>query len=1074
MNVLPAPIEVFYSYAGADESLRIELDKHLSQLRRDGLITTWHKRQIIAGMDWTKALDQHLNTASIILLLVSSDFVDSDYCYGTEMQRAMERYERGVAHVVPILLRPCDRQNAPFEKLQALPSNGIPITLWSNQDAAFADVSQSIRVALQERKRLVVSTPSTILPPIWNIPYQRNLMFTGREEILTHLADTLKAGQATALSQPHAITGLGGIGKTQIAVEYAYLYRQEYQAVFWTLADTHESLVSGYVAIARLLNLPEKDEQDQTIVVKAVVRWLTTYTDWLLILDNADDLTVVRELVPSVFGGRILLTTRALAMGRLARSIEIDTMPQDIGALFLLRRALLIPPDAHLDDATPTDETLAREICEEMGGLPLALDQAGAYIEEVQCSLSDYQQRYRTRRTYLLQRRGGQVADHPDPVATTWSLSFEKVEQRSPIAADLLRLCAFLHPDAIPMELIAQSASHLGPFLASVAGDDVALDETIATLVAYSLLHRNPTTATLSIHRLVQAVLADGMDAQTQHLWAERVIIALNASLPDAEDRQWNRYERCLNHLLNGVDLIDRWLIHIPAAAYLLHNTARYLHDRARYAEAKPLYLRTLQIQRQALGRMHPEIIEPLFYLANLYQEEGQYLEAENLYQEVWEICEHTLAPDDPRAISAICALARNYFLQDEYDLALMFYHTALQAEKPPKLTTLNDAGQVYQKMGHYTGAELLYQQALEICEQTPEPNTLDTFIPITSLATLYHEQGEYDRAEALYRRALHLSEQTLGSDHPDLSSSLHNLAELYQDQRRYDEAEPLYLRALHLLEQTLGPDHLRVTSMLNGLATLRARQGQYAEAKLLFQRVLQIREQILGPAHSEVALSLFNLATSCTEQGQYTEAEPLFQRALQIQERLLGSTHFKIAHALSNLAQLYIRQGHATKAVEVLERALDIWKKTLGLNHPQARSTATMYARALRLCGRYDEGKNLEAQLLPSSFQEEEQNLLQVLHLRERTFGSDHPEVAASLNSLAAIYLEQDRLSEAEQFCRRALDIYEQKNHQFASATRVLLATIRISLAGKKSDTKLRSNMMQSLTSSKQRLHHV
>src|SRR5262249_24830754 len=128
MSALPAPIEVYYSYADADEDLRSELDKHLGQLRREGLITTFHKRQITAGMNWTKAQDSHLSTASIILLLVSSDFLSSDYCYGIEMQHAMERHEANETRVIPILLRPCDWQSTPFGKLQALPSNGKPLT----------------------------------------------------------------------------------------------------------------------------------------------------------------------------------------------------------------------------------------------------------------------------------------------------------------------------------------------------------------------------------------------------------------------------------------------------------------------------------------------------------------------------------------------------------------------------------------------------------------------------------------------------------------------------------------------------------------------------------------------------------------------------------------------------------------------------------------------------------------------------------------------------------------------------------------------------------------------------------
>ncbi len=163
MSALPVPIEVFYSYADVDEDLCNELDKHLSQLRRDGLITTWHKRQIVAGQDWTKTLDQRLNTAAVILLLISADFVASDYCYSTEMHRALQRHEDGEACVIPVLLRPVNWQNAPFEKLKPLPSDGIPVTVWHNRDAAFADVVQGIKEVLEEAQSWSVSTPST--PP---------------------------------------------------------------------------------------------------------------------------------------------------------------------------------------------------------------------------------------------------------------------------------------------------------------------------------------------------------------------------------------------------------------------------------------------------------------------------------------------------------------------------------------------------------------------------------------------------------------------------------------------------------------------------------------------------------------------------------------------------------------------------------------------------------------------------------------------------------------------------------------------------------------------------------------------
>ncbi|MDQ2718002.1 MAG: NB-ARC domain-containing protein, partial [Chloroflexota bacterium] len=277
-------------------------------------------------------------------------------------------------------------------------------------------------------KQLIAEGTSTL----WNVPYQRNPFFTGREEVLRQIQEVLHKNTAVAVTQTHALCGLGGIGKTQTVLEYAYRYRDEYQAVSWVKSDTYENLLSDFLSLATLLNLPERDARDQTVTLTAIKRWMQNQAAWLLIFDNADDLTLVREFILPGYRGHILLTTRAQAMGRLAQRIEVEIMTPEIGTLFLLRRASIIASDTPKEQVSTTDRDMAREIVRELGGLPLALDQAGAYIEESSISLADYLALYRKQRAALLSRRGGLIPDHPEPVTTTWSLSFAQVEQANP------------------------------------------------------------------------------------------------------------------------------------------------------------------------------------------------------------------------------------------------------------------------------------------------------------------------------------------------------------------------------------------------------------------------------------------------------------------------------------------------------------------------------------------------------------------------------------------------------------------------------------------------------------------
>jgi tetratricopeptide (TPR) repeat protein len=689
------------------------------------------------------------------------------------------------------------------------------------------------------------------------LPYPRNPFFLGREGILDELHSCLESSRMTALSQPQALFGLGGAGKTQVALEYAYRYAQDYQAVFWLRADNRAALVAGFLEMAQALQLPERDERDPISVVTAVKGWCGQQTDWLLILDNADDLSSLPEFLPSLVRGHIVLTTRTQALGRLAHGIEVGTLDAETAALLLQRRAGSLAVDAPLAETDESNRSAALQIAEELGYLPLALDQAGAYLEETQCCLQQYLDLYRTRRTDLLRQRGGVVQDHPDSIATTWSLSFAAIEHRSALAADLLRLCAVLHPDGIPEELILKGAARLGPVLSVLEMDPLQFNQALAVIQKYSLLRRSSSERTLSIHRLVQAVLQDAMDPQERALWTDRAIAGLNVVFPEVRLQGWEQWTQCdrlLAHVLVAVTA-SGMEHHSLELASLLTKAADYLLERALHEQAEPLYQRALTIYDQMPGCEHPHVAFPLNGLADLYREQGRYEQAEPLYQRALHLWE-TLG------------------------------HKYLEITSP-----LNNLALLYKRQGKLQLAEQLLRRCIFLVEQRLGPQHREVAAPLNNLAILYAEDGNHRQAEPLLQRALRIDEQTYGKEHPEVAYSLTNLAEVYREQGRFEEAEPLYYRALHIREQAQGSEHPQIAPPLKGLADLYREQGRFEEAEPLYQRALAILRQH-GAEQLDIADILHDLARLFELRGQHDQALTYYQQALAIREQRLGHEH--------------------------------------------------------------------------------------------------------------------------------------------------------------------------------------
>jgi tetratricopeptide (TPR) repeat protein len=735
----------------------------------------------------------------------------------------------------------------------------------------------------------------------WNVPFGRNPFFTGRGQLLERLHAELSRSQRVALNQSYALSGLGGIGKTQTAIEYAYRYREEYSAVFWVRAESRETLIADYVAIARLLSLPGADAQDQSLIVAATKRWLEQHEGWLLILDNADELTLLPDFLPTGGQGRLLLTTRAQATGKLAEALPVEKMERFEGIQLLLRRAKLLALGEPLDSVSAAVRTVAQQLVEELDGLPLALEQAAAYIEEIGCTPAEYLALFHRHRLALLKRPSTLSSEYPHTVASTWALSFAQVEQVSPAAAELLRVCAFLHPDAIPEAMLTEGARELGPMLEPVATDSFLFNEAIQVLRRYSLIKRDPEMKVLNLHRLVQVVLKEQMDQAAKRHWAERTVRMVNAAFPEASFEAWTRCERYLPQVQACAELIEEHRLSFPEAARLLHQAGVYLRERGIYEQAESFLQCALSIFEQVVGPESPETGSVHNDLARLYYYQGKYEQAEPLLKR-----------------------------------ALSLREQVLGSEHPETASTLNNLAWLYSRQSRYTQAEPLFQRALAIHEQTSGTRHSETATTLNGLGMVYLFQGKYEQAEPLLQRALAIHEQVLEPFDPEVAVSLNNLAMNYFYQARYEQADPLFQQALNIREQVLGPEHPDVAQSLDNLAALYRSQGKYTQAEPLQQRALSIYEQALGPEHPDTFIALYNLAQLYQSLRQYERAESLYQRALPHFERVFGPEHLRVGRGLHSLAQLYTVQGKYEQAEPLYQRALKIGEQTLGPEHPE------------------------------------------------------------------------------------------------------------------------------------------
>jgi tetratricopeptide (TPR) repeat protein len=830
-----SPFDVFLSYNRHDQEQATAI---ASALRDRGLRPWIDVAELIPGRRWQDALEQALGVVRTTAVLLGSDGLGA--WQTPEMRAAIDESVRRALPVIPVLL-----PGAPARP--ALPLFLRDFTWVDLRHGLTPDGLDRLHWGITGVKAGAGSAPAPRAPrgpARHNLPYlSLGALFTGREQELLHLAADLDDAGAAAVAQDQLLSGLGGIGKTRLAVEYAWRYGGRYQAALFVRADSRDGLRRGLAALAAadLLDLPERRAPHEDETVAAVLRRLRASPGWLLILDNADSreaAAAVSELLPRLAAGHVLITSRRTHWGPALDAQPLAPLAPAEAASFLDRRT------AGRRTPRPDDPQAADRLAALLGGLPLALEQAAAYIAQRRLSFAAYLDAWPAEREKVLAWYDPLVMAYPESVAVTWQSSFDDL---GPAAAALLRLAAFLAPDPIPVALFEQGSGLLDSacqLLCDETGQprpaEPAVRDALADLDACSLIVWREETFT--VHTMVQEVLRGRIPPDRRREWIAAVLRLVNSYAPfDADDvRTWPVWGPLRPHaaaVLAGAEAAA----HTGPGSVLMSQLALYLSAKALYRDAEALKRRALAITEASFGPDHPDVAIHLNNLAQLLKATNRLSEAEPLMRRALAIDEASVGPDHP-------------------DVAIDLSNLALLLRATNRLSE----------------AEPLMRRALAIDEASFGPDHPTVARDLNNLAQLLHATNRLSEAEPLMRRALAIDEASFGPDHPKVAIRLNNLAQLLQATNRLSEAEPLMRRALAIDEASFGPDHPTVAIDLNNLALLLRATNRLSEAEPLMRRALAIDEPSFGPDHPTVATDHKNLAQLLQATNGISEAEPL------------------------------------------------------------------------------------------------------------------------------------------------------------------------------------------------------
>ncbi|KAL0930635.1 TPR domain protein (kinesin light chain) [Colletotrichum truncatum] len=870
--------------------------------------------------------------------------------------------------------------------------------------------------------------------PFSTVPFRPDPDFVERPSIMAWLRD--KCSQPASRA---ALVGLGGIGKSQLAVHFAHEIRQSSPNtyIFWVHTSNQVRFEEAYRSIAERLQLPRLSDPNVN-VLQLVYDWLCTEENgkWLMVLDNADDADVfyptpnsvtstaqrpLASFLPQSSNGMILVTSRnqdvAERLTGSGRSVLSIKGMDEHQAQQLLRNKL----------QESYDEAAAPDLLEALEYMPLAITQAAAYILQRGPRMStavylDEFRRSEKRKASLLSRNMGDLRRDPsasNSIVITWQMTFDKIRQERQSAADLLVFMSFFDPQGIP-EWVLRSYQHekKSECNANIQNsiqenqddssddsendseydnEDDDFDDDLDMLRLSSLVAVTTQEGVLKMHALVQFCTRLWLSSfDKTRTWKRKFLRVLSKNYPMATPENWAKCRQLDPHVEMVCDNKSKNKENAEDLAQLLTNAGVYQYHTGSYEVARRRLTWAVEIRQKALGAAHYDTLTSINDLAMILQQQGKYKEAEKMHRHVLNSRKKLLGEKNSATLISLTNLAITLNYQAKYKEAEQLSRqsvdgseTVLGKDHPLTLKLGNNLTVVLCAQKKYKEAEQLDRRLTISGERLLGEEHPDMLFFMGNLTVILQYQGKYEEAERMERQVLDSKKKVFGEEHPETLTSMGNLALGLQMQRRYDEAEQMQRQTLDIRKKSLGEEHPSTLTSMGNLALVLQMQGRYDEAEQMQRQTLDIRKKSLGEEHPDTLASMSNLAVVLRSRGRYEDAEQMDRHTLDIRKKVLGEEHPDTHIGMGNLAVVLQMQGRYEEAEQMQRHTLDIRKKVLGEEHLDTLLSMGNLAVVLQ-----DQEK----------FEEAEQMQRHTLDIRKKVLGEEHLDTLLSMGNLAVV----------------------------------------------------------------------